>query len=310
MYDIIILGSGPAGLTAGIYSVRAGLTTLVLAGEKWGGQLMTTSSVENFPGFPQGIQGPQLMTDMRKQAEKAGVKIIEEEAVKVSFQKKPFRVNSKTKEYSGKTIIIATGASHRKLDVQGEKEFSGHGVSYCATCDGPFFRGKKVAVVGGGDAALEEASTLSSFASEVVLIHRRNEFRASQIMQERIRKNPKMKIILNTVVEEILGREKVEGLRLKTARQRNWQMRVEGVFVAIGHQPETEIFRGQVEMDEEGYILISAKLNFRQMTSVEGVFAAGDCHDGRYKQAITAAGFGAMAALDAERWLREDRTKI
>lgn len=300
MYDVIIIGSGPAGLTAAIYTTRANLKTLIIAGRRWGGQLMLTSIVENYPGFPEGIQGPDLMMAMRKQAERHGAEILEVDFKKADFSTPPFKVMVEEKTYEGKTVIIATGADTKWLEVPGEKEKIGRGVSTCAPCDAAFFKNKNVIVVGGGDSAMEEALILTRFANSVTIVHRRDSFRASQAMQEKVKKNEKIHVMFNAVVEEILGEQKVEGVRLKTVPgDKVWTMPVDGVFVAIGQKPNSAIFKG-IELDEKGYIRV---FNHTK-TNVEGVFVAGDVHDAKYKQAITAAGFGCMAALTVEKWLR------
>lgn len=314
IYDVIIIGSGPAGLTAGIYASRADLKVLMFAGHKWGGQLMLTTEVENFPGFPEGILGPTLMENMRKQAERFGVKIIEEEVTQVDFKARPFLVGKET----AKTVIIAAGAETKWLGLINEQRLIGRGVSSCAPCDAPFFRDKKVAVIGGGDAAMEEVQVLTKFASEVTLVHRGDTFRASKIMQERVMDNPKVKIIKNTAVEDILGQDRVSGIKLKNSVSGEIQeLNVDGVFVAIGHAPVTGLFAGQLDLDEKGYVKSARHGKFTRlddegkallhpyhtMTSVEGIFVAGDVHDFHYRQAITAAGYGCEAALEAERWL-------
>ncbi len=299
IYDVIIIGSGPAGLTAGIYTSRADLKTLMLAGEKWGGQLQLTTLVENFPGFADGIQGPDLMANMRKQAEKFGAEVKDEGVKEVDFGKKPFKVNS----YSARSVIIATGAEFNWLGLPSEQRLIGKGVSSCATCDAAFFRSKKVIVVGGGDAAMEEALVLAKFAGEVTVVHRRDSFRASKIMQERVLSHPKIKVKWNTEITEITGENKVEGVTFKGGEK----MPVDGVFVAIGHNPATEVFRNKVELDEKGFVKKAPRDGFTMMTSAPGVFTAGDVHDHNYKQAITAAGFGCQAALEAEKWLEENK---
>ncbi len=318
IYDVIIIGSGPAGLAGGIYTSRAGLKTLMLAGEKWGGQLMLTTLVENYPGFVDGIQGPDLMTNMRKQAEKFGVQILDEDAKTVEFAQTPFKVNS----YLGKAVIVATGAEFKWLGVLGEQKLIGSGVSACATCDAAFFKNKKVVVVGGGDAAMEEALVLAKFASEVTVVHRRGEFRASKIMQDRVLSNPKIKTRFNTEVIEVLGEQKLTGVKVKTMDNGQWTMdnfECQGLFVAIGHTPATKIFEGKLDLDEKSYLLrnnqetitkIQTNSNnqlpkYKSMSNVEGVFVAGDVHDHTYRQAITAAAYGVEAALDCEKWLTE-----
>jgi thioredoxin reductase (NADPH) len=299
IYDVIIIGSGPAGLTAAIYTTRANLKTLIIAGSKWGGQLMLTTLVENYPGFPDGIQGPDLMVAMRKQAEHHGAEIADADFVSADFARPSFKVSTAEKTYEGQTVIIATGADNKWLDVPGEKEKIGHGVSSCAPCDAPFFRGKNTVVVGGGDSAMEEALVLTKFATSVTIVHRRDEFRASKIMLDRARQNPKMKFILNTEITEILGKDKVEGVKLKNNKTNEvTEMSVDGIFVAIGHMPNTSAFKG-IELDEQGFIVV----HDHTRTNIPGVFVGGDVHDSHYKQAVTAAGFGCMAALEVERWL-------
>lgn len=299
IYDVIIIGSGPAGLTAAIYTTRANLKTLVIAGSKWGGQLQLTTLVENYPGFPEGIQGPELMTAMRKQAEHHGAQIIDKDFVSGEFGSKPFKVRTTEQEYEARSVIIATGADTKWLGVAGEQEKIGRGVSSCAPCDAPFFRGKNVIVVGGGDSAMEEALVLSKFASNVTIVHRSDSFRASEIMQKRAKENPKIKILFNTEIKEILGDQKVEKVRLfNNKTNEELELPIDGVFVAIGHIPNSKVFAG-IEADEHGFI----KVADHYRTNVEGVFVAGDVHDAEYKQAVTAAGFGSAAALEAEKWL-------
>ncbi|MFX1519790.1 MAG: thioredoxin-disulfide reductase [Promethearchaeota archaeon] len=304
VHDIIIIGSGPAGLTAAIYCGRANLKTAVIAGALWGGQLMLTSEVENFPGFKDGILGPDLMDNMWSQTERFGAEMVFDDATAVDFSSRPFKVTVETGEiYEGKAVIITTGASTKWLGVPGEELLRGKGVSSCATCDGAFFKGKRVVIVGGGDTALEEAQTLSKFAREITIVHRRDKLRASKILQERIFKIPKIKFIWNSTVQEILGEGNVEGLRLtKVDSGEEFELKSDGVFIAIGHKPNTEIFRGQIEMNEAGYIIAEDSTR----TNVEGVFVAGDVQDKRYRQAITAAGLGCKAALDAIRYLEEE----
>lgn len=303
MFDVIIIGSGPAGLTASIYTTRANLKTLIIAGPKWGGQLQLTTLVENFPGFPEGIQGPDLMTAMRKQTEKFGTEIVEKEFVSGDFTKPggPFKVKAGEEEYEGKTVIIATGADTKWLGIPGEMEKIGRGVSTCAPCDGPFFRNKNVIVVGGGDSAMEEAHVLTEYAASVTLVHRGDSFKASEIMQKRVKENPKIKILMNTEVREILGDQVVEKVSLFNNKTNEAsEMPIHGVFVAIGHIPNSKVFEG-IDIDERGFILVHDHFK----TNVDGVFTAGDIHDAKYKQAITAAGYGAAAALEAEWWLRD-----
>jgi len=301
MYDVIIIGSGPAGLTAAIYTTRADLKTLVIGGNKWGGQLMLTTLVENFPGFPDGIQGPELMENMRKQAEHHGAEILDLDFVSGDFskQKGPFRVKTSEAEYETKSVIIATGADTKWLGVPGEKELIGRGVSSCAPCDAPFFRDKNVIVVGGGDSAMEEAQVLTKFANKVILMHRKDTFKASEIMVKRVKENPKIEIVLNTEIKEIIGDQKIEKVKtLNNKTNEQSETVIDGVFVAIGHIPNSKVFEG-VERDDRGFI----KVTDHTKTNIEGVFVAGDVHDASYKQAVTAAGFGCAAALEAGRWL-------
>jgi len=303
MYDVIIIGSGPAGLTASIYTARANLKTLVIAGAKWGGQLMLTTLVENFPGFPEGIDGPVLMANMRKQAEHHGVEFIDDDFPGIDFTNlhTPFEIKISDKTLQTKSILIATGADTKWLDIPGEKERIGRGVSSCAPCDAPFFRNKNIIVVGGGDSAMEEAIVLTNFAAHVTLVYRGETLRASQIMQQKVKANAKISIIYNTVLTEVLGSEKVEKVSLLNSQtEQASDMPIDGVFVAIGHIPNTNIFKG-IQLNERGFILQEKGTH----TNIDGVFVAGDVQDDRYMQAITAAGFGTMAALDIERWLRE-----
>lgn len=309
MYDVIIIGSGPAGLTAGIYTSRAALKTLIIAGKTWGGQLMLTTEVENYPGFPEGILGPELMERMRKQAERFGVTIVDHEVTLVDFSKQPFTIMlgndvvAGATTYQSKSIIIATGAETLWLNVPGEKQFIGKGVSSCAPCDAFFYKNKKVVVVGGGDSAMEEALVLTKFAVKVTVVHRRGEFRASKIMQERVLKHPKIDVLWNTTIEEIIGTKNVEKIKLKTDGKL-YEKQIDGIFVAIGHSPNSPIFSGHLDLDQKGFIKRIPDL-FKTSTNIPGVFVAGDVHDHRYKQAVTAAGYGCEAALDVERWLEE-----
>lgn len=304
MHDVIIIGSGPAGLTAAIYTTRANLKTLVIAGLKWGGQLMLTTTVENYPGFPKGIQGPDLMRKMRKQAERFGAEIVDQDFASADFSPPtggPFRVSTSQNSYEGKSVIIATGADTKWLGVKGEKDLIGHGISSCAPCDAPFFKEKNVVVVGGGDSAMEEALVLTKFAKSIAIVHRRDAFRASQIMQERVFKNPKIKIMFNSEIVDVLGKSRVTGVKItnnQTGELTN--LPTDGVFVAIGHLPNTSMFKG-IDMDEKGFI----KVYNHTTTNINGVFVAGDAHDNHYKQAVTAAGFGCQAALEVEKWTRD-----
>jgi len=303
-YDVIIIGAGPAGYTAGIYCSRARHDTLLISGLLPGGQLMNTTDVENYPGFDEGIMGPDLMLTMRKQAERMNTTIMDDVVVNVDFRAKPFKVLTSSEEYEAKAVIVCTGATPRKIGIEGEQTFSGKGVSYCATCDGAFFRDQDIAVVGGGDSCMEEATFLTKFASKVHIIHRRDTFRASKIMQERALNNEKIEVHWNSSIEDIKGDQKVQQIILKdTKTGENTTLEMGGIFVAIGHEPNTELFKNQLEMDENGYII--QKNNTE--TSVKGVFTAGDVHDHRYRQAVTAAGFGCMSAIDVDKYLSEQK---
>ena len=303
IHDIVIVGSGPAGLTAAVYAGRANLAPVVVEGIGAGGQLMLTTEVENFPGFPDGILGPELMMKFREQAERFGAEFVTADADRVDFSSAPFGVWIGERELRARSIIITTGASARMLGLPNEARLLGHGVSTCATCDGFFFREKPIAVIGGGDSALEEALFLTKFASKVTLVHRRDEFRASKIMQDRVFANPKIDVRWNAVVDDVVGDGSVDELVLSdTVTGERSTLAVDGVFVAIGHTPNTRLFEGQLELDENGYIVTAADST---RTSVEGVFAAGDVQDHVYRQAITAAGSGCMAAIETERWLAE-----
>jgi thioredoxin reductase (NADPH) len=302
--DLIIIGGGPAGYTAALYAARANLAPLVIEGFNWGGQLMITSDVENYPGYPDGVMGPEMMAEFRRQAERFGTEFVTDDVTRVDFSERPFRVWVEGEEHKARTVIVATGASARWLGLPGEQQFQGRGVSACATCDGAFFRDKKLIVVGGGDTAMEEAAFLTRFASKVTVVHRRDEFRASQIMLDRARSNDKIEFLTNTVIEKILGDGKVETVRLRDVEtDETWELPVDGVFVAIGHDPNTKLFVDQLDHDDAGYLITTPGTT---ETNVRGVFAAGDVQDHTYRQAVTAAGSGCMAALDAERLLAEE----
>lgn len=300
--DLIIVGSGPAGYTAAIYAARANLKPLMIEGYQSGGLLMLTSDVENFPGFPEGIEGPHLMAGFRKQAERFGTRFIQKDATKVDFSSTPHRVFIGEEVFAAKTIIISTGAATKWLGLESESRLLGKGVSSCATCDGAFFKGCKLVVAGGGDSAMEEANFLTRFASEVVVVHRRDTLRASKIMQDRALANPKIRFVFDTEIEEILGDNAVTGVRLKNRKTGAVEnLECEGVFVAIGHSPNTAFLKGQLELDAQGYVVLPKRPT--TYTSVKGVFAAGDVQDVIYRQAITAAASGCQAAIDAERFL-------
>jgi thioredoxin reductase (NADPH) len=301
--DLIIIGGGPAGYTAALYAARANLNPLVIEGMTWGGQLMITSDVENYPGYVEGVLGPEMMRDFRSQAERFGAEFLTEDVTAVDFSERPFRVEVGDDTYLAQAVIVATGATARQLGLVSERALQGRGVSYCAVCDAAFFRDKEIVVVGGGDSAMEEATFLTKFASKVTIVHRRDEYRASQIMLDRARANEKIAWIPNAVVDEVLGEgdNKVTGIRIRdvnTGEQSD--VSADGLFVAIGHDPNTKLFLDQLEHDEAGYLLTKPGST---ETNIEGVFAAGDVADHKYRQAVTAAGTGSMAALDAERWL-------
>jgi len=305
-FDVVIIGAGPSGYTAGIYCSRAGYDTLILSGILPGGQLVNTTEVENYPGFENGIMGPDLMIDMRKQSQRMGTTIIDDEVVNVDFRRAPFKVLTASEEYEARAVIIATGANPRKLGLDGEQTFGGKGVSYCATCDGPFFRNQEIVVVGGGDSAIEEATFLTKFATIVHLIHRRSELRASKVMQERALSNNKIKFHWDSTVTDIKGDQKMRQVvikNLKTGEEKT--LDAGGLFVAIGHEPNTKLFKSQIDLDDEGYVVLKNKTR----TNIEGVFAAGDVHDRNYRQAITAAAFGCMAAIDVDKYLTESADK-
>jgi thioredoxin reductase (NADPH) len=306
--SVIIIGGGPAGYTAALYTARANLNPLVIEGFNWGGQLMITSDVENYPGYPDGVIGPAMMQDFRRQAERFGAEYLTDDVTRVDLSERPFRVYVGNDEYRAETVIVATGATARQLGLESEQRLQGRGVSYCATCDASFFRDKVVVVVGGGDSAMEEASFITRFASKVYLVHRRSEFRASPIMVDRVRENEKIELVLDSVVEEVLGDTKVTGVRLRnvvTGADR--ELAADGFFVAIGHDPTTGLFVDWLDHDENGYLVTKGKST---ETNVPGVFAAGDVQDHVYRQAVTAAGSGCAAALDAERWLSEQRHAV
>jgi thioredoxin reductase (NADPH) len=299
--ELIIVGGGPAGYTAALYAARADLEPLVIEGFAWGGQLMITSDVENYPGYADGIMGPEMMADFRRQAERFGAEFITDDVTRVDFSEQPLRVFVGDDEYAARAVIVATGASARWLGIESEEAHKGRGVSACATCDAAFFRERNVYVVGGGDSAFEEALFLTKFASQVHLVHRRDEFRASRIMVDRAKANDKLDFVLNAEVVEVIGDQKVEGLRLRsTATGETWEVEADGLFVAIGHDPNTALFAGQLDTDANGYLVTRGGST---VTNIPGVFAAGDVQDHIYRQAVTAAGSGCMAALDAERYL-------
>jgi thioredoxin reductase (NADPH) len=298
---VIIIGGGPAGYTAALYAARANLNPLVIEGFQWGGQLMITSEVENYPGYPDGIMGPEMMQEFRRQAERFGAEFVTDDVTAVDFSEQPFRVWVGDDEYSAETVIVATGATARKLGLESEVAFQGRGVTYCAVCDAAFYGDKEVIVVGGGDSAMEEAIFLTKFASKVTVVHRRDEFRASPIMLDRARANEKIEFVTNAVVDEVLGGGAMHGVRLRsTVEDSTWELPADGLFVAIGHDPNTSLFLDQLEHDEAGYLVTAPGST---ATNVDGVFAVGDVVDHTYRQAVTAAGSGCMGALDAERYL-------
>jgi thioredoxin reductase (NADPH) len=306
--EVIIIGGACAGYTAALYTARANMQPLVIEGARWGGQLMITSDVENYPGYAEGVLGPEMMQDFRRQAERFGTEFITDDATKVDFSERPFRVWVGDDEYRAETIIIATGANARQLGLVSEKRLQGRGVSYCAVCDAAFFKDADIVVVGGGDSAMEEATFLAKFADKVNVVHRRDVFRASPIMVDRAESNDKVNFVTDSVVEEVLGDDRVTGVTVRNLKTDELsELKAEGFFVAIGHDPNTQLFRGQIDMDEAGYIITKGKST---ETNIPGVFAAGDVQDHVYRQAVTAAGSGCMAALDAERWLAEERGRL
>jgi len=307
VYGVIIIGSGPAGYTAALYAARSNLSVLVLQGYQTGGQLMQTSEVENYPGFEDGILGPEMMEKFEKQAQRFGAELIPEDVIAVDFNRRPFVVTTDSGKYRSQAVIIATGASAKWLGLPSEKLLQGRGVSACATCDGFFFKNKDLVVIGGGDTAMEEATFLTRYASHVTLIHRRDTFRASKIMQDRVSKNPKISIIMDTEVTEMLGDDTVTGVRIRNVKTDEERvLAAQGVFLAIGHKPNTDLFKGIIDTDEVGYIVPVE----HTMTNIPGVFAAGDVTDHRYRQAVTAAGDGCRAAIDVERWLESQGVHV
>jgi thioredoxin reductase (NADPH) len=300
--NVIVIGGGPAGYTAALYAARADLKPLVIEGIGAGGQLMITSEVENFPGYPEGVLGPKMMQDLRAQAERFGAEFLTDDVTRVDLSERPFRVYVEDSEHLARTLIVATGASARQIGLESERALQGKGVSYCAVCDAAFFRGVQVVVVGGGDSAMEEAVYLTKFADKVTVVHRRDEFRASKIMQERARTNPKIELVTSAVVDEVLSTDgRVSGVRLRSTKDdRRWELPAYGVFVAIGHDPNTQLFLDWLDHDEAGYLVTEPRST---ATNIRGVFAAGDVQDHVYRQAVTAAASGTMAALDAERFL-------
>src|SRR6476659_1605053 len=299
--DVIVIGGGPAGYTAALYAARANLNPLVIEGFNWGGQLMITSDVENYPGYPDGVMGPEMMQEFRRQAERFGSEFITDDVAKVDFSEQPYRVWVGDEEYRGRTVIVATGASARQLGLDSERRLQGRGMSYCATCDAAFFPDKHVVVVGGGDSAMEEATFLTRFAAKVTIVHRREDFRASKIMLDRARANDKIEWVTNAVIDEVLGDQRVTGVRLRDVNtDETWELDADGVFAAIGHDPNTTLFVDELEHDEAGYLVTKPHST---ETNVPGVLAVGDVQDHVYRQAVTAAGSGCMGALDAEKYL-------
>jgi thioredoxin reductase (NADPH) len=299
--EVIIIGGGPAAYTAALYSARANLSPLVIEGFAWGGQLMITSDVENYPGYPDGVLGPEMMQDLRRQAERFGTEFLTDDVTKVDFSERPFRILVGEDEYRAETVIVATGANARQLGLESEKRLQGRGVSYCAVCDAAFFKDREIVVVGGGDSAMEEATFLAKFGTKVTLVHRREVFRASPIMVDRAKANDRIEFVLDSVIDDVLGDDAVSGVIVRNLKtDERTEIPADGFFVAIGHDPNTALFRGQLDMDDAGYIATNGKTT---ETNVPGVFAAGDVQDHVYRQAVTAAGSGCMAALDAERFL-------
>jgi thioredoxin reductase (NADPH) len=299
--EVIIIGGGPAAYTAALYSARANLSPLVIEGFAWGGQLMITSDVENYPGYPDGVLGPEMMQDLRRQAERFGTEFLTDDVTKVDFSERPFRILVGEDEYRAETVIVATGANARQLGLESEKRLQGRGVSYCAVCDAAFFKDREIVVVGGGDSAMEEATFLAKFGTKVTLVHRREVFRASPIMVDRAKANDRIEFVLDSVIDDVLGDDAVSGVIVRNLKtDERTEIPADGFFVAIGHDPNTALFRGQLDMDDAGYIATNVKTT---ETNVPGVFAAGDVQDHVYRQAVTAAGSGCMAALDAERFL-------
>ncbi len=302
-WDVVVVGSGPAGLTAAIYTTRGALSTLIIGGETWGGQLMLTTTVDNYPGFPEGVQGPDLMTAMKKQALRFGAEFVPVNLESINTDKKPFELSAGGKTYLAKSVIIATGAKTLWLDAPGVGDLIGKGVSSCAPCDAAFFKDKKVAVVGGGDSAMEESLILTKYATEVIIIHRRDQFKASQAMQQKVLSNPKIKVLWNTEVVEAKGSGKLEKLSLKNNKDNTTsELVVDGLFIAIGHKPDTDLFKDKIDLDERGFVK-RVEDEFHTSTSVPGIFVSGDVHDHKYKQAVTAAGFGCMSAMDVLKYL-------
>ena len=299
---VIILGSGPAGLTAALYTARANLNPLVIGGVEWGGQLMLTTDVENYPGFVEGIKGPDLMENFRKQATRFGAEIINENVTSVDFKKNPFQVSTAENNYNANTIIIATGADSKWLGLSSEQKLIGRGVSSCATCDGFFFKNKNIVVVGGGDSAMEESLFLTKFANKVTVIHRRDKLRASKIMQERAFKNNKIEFVWDSEIVNVIGENSVTGIKIKNIKTNQVsEMEIQGLFIAIGHKPNTDFLKGQIDLNEKGYVIHNGT-----RTNIDGVFVAGDVYDFRYRQAVTAAGHGCQAAIDAEKFIEEN----